>query len=76
MDTESGEPPLTGNAALNAWYNYNPATHALTPKDEVYWLKTTEGDYGLLEVESYGAGSLTVSIAFAGQGATTWGGAL
>jgi len=76
IDVESGEPLSSHNEVLDGWYDYNPVTHALTPKDEVYWIRTTSGHLGLLEIEQYAEGALTLNLAFAGQRSSDWGGEL
>ena len=35
------------------WYDYDYATHVLTPQDEVYVLMDTRGDYWKLQITSY-----------------------
>lgn len=35
------------------WYNYNPMTHILTPKDEVYIVRATSGTYYKLQMTGY-----------------------
>ncbi|MEZ4648009.1 MAG: HmuY family protein [Candidatus Eisenbacteria bacterium] len=44
--------PDTYGSALSEWYNYNGATHELTPKDEVYLIKSG-GKVYKVELESY-----------------------
>lgn len=51
-DTQSSSAILTGSG--NGWYNYDMATHALTPiPDKVIVVKTPTGKYIKLEILSY-----------------------
>lgn len=36
-----------------SWYEYNTTTHALTPKDYVYIVHTSDGKYAAFEIKSY-----------------------
>jgi hypothetical protein len=57
----SGE--YSGNAVLNAWYDYNPSTHVVTSKRLVYLIRTATGDYAKLQVTDYASGLLTLRLA-------------
>ena len=67
-------PPGSGeessNAVLGTWYDYNPTTHAVTPKDTTYALRTADGSYAKLKVTSWSSGQLGLSFAYAGPGTT------
>lgn len=39
--------------ALNEWYDYDSATHTLSPKARVYALRSTEGARFALQIEDY-----------------------
>lgn len=39
--------------ALSSWYDYDPATHVLTPKSATYVLKSSDGAYFRLAMTSY-----------------------
>ena len=39
--------------ALGDWFNYDPISHILTPKTQVYVLRTTEGDFVKLAYVGY-----------------------
>ena len=38
---------------LGEWYNYDFATHVLTPKDVVYFIQTTDGVFKFRVVDYY-----------------------
>jgi hypothetical protein len=61
------------NPALDKWYLYDFWTHKLKPRDEVYALKTANGDFVKLQLLDYYCGSAsgcyTIKYAFLG-GAT------
>lgn len=38
---------------LGEWYDYNPMTHVLSPKPQVYVIRTAEGDHFKLALEDY-----------------------
>ncbi|MEE2904531.1 MAG: HmuY family protein [Myxococcota bacterium] len=55
----SGE--YSGNAVLNTWYNYDPITHEVSAKDQLFLVRTAEGDYVKFKILSYdGDGTYTV----------------
>jgi hypothetical protein len=37
----------------DAWYSYNPQTHALSARDRIYIIKTAEGNYIKLQMTGY-----------------------
>ena len=57
----SGE--FSGNAPLNAWYDYDAGTHAVTPRKQVYLVRSAGGDYGKLEILTYHDGKYTLRLA-------------
>ncbi len=62
----SGE--ASANAALSAWYDYDPQTHAVTPRDAVFVVRTADGGYARVRVDGYADGALTLSWIYAGAG--------
>jgi hypothetical protein len=62
----SGE--FSGNPLLNAWYDYDPSSHAVTPKPLVYVIRTADGHYAKLAFLSYGSGTVEVAWMYAGAG--------
>jgi hypothetical protein len=48
-EDEGSEPDL----AFGGWYDYDPATHVLTPRDQVYVLRSAEGYWKLQLVDYY-----------------------
>lgn len=65
-------PPGSGeessNATLGAWYDYDPTTHAVSPKDATFVVKTADGSFAKVRVTSWNAGILGLSFAYAGPG--------
>lgn len=53
----SGE--YSGNPALAEWFDYDPATHAVSSKGRVYCARAGDG-YGKFVITSYGSGQLTI----------------
>ncbi len=43
----------TGEYITQGWYDYNPDTHLITPKDYVYVVNTSDGKYPAFEITSY-----------------------
>lgn len=50
---DNTEPDLVLSSSDDLWYDYDPTTHVLTPKDVVYVIRTVEGNYVKLEVTNY-----------------------
>lgn len=53
--TMGAEPPPTTviSGDEDPWYDYDPTTHQLSPKERVYVLESTEGAYFALQVVDY-----------------------
>lgn len=51
--TGAGE---ASNPNIDKWYNYNYWTHKLTPKEQVYALRTADGKYAKFVIEDYYCG--------------------
>jgi hypothetical protein len=68
VDTTAAPPGPGGgaeepvNAVLSNWYDYNPTTHTVLPKDEVYLVRGAAGQYAKLEIHSYSDGSYAISL--------------
>jgi hypothetical protein len=61
----SGE--FSGNAILSAWYDYDPATHAVTPRDTVFVVRTGDG-FAKLEIASFADGVYRIDWVYSGPG--------
>ena len=64
-EMEPGRPNATsysGHPELSEWYDYNPQTHAVTPKEAIYVLRTGEGDYTKMQVLDYADGVWTLRL--------------
>lgn len=63
-----GAPEVSQNAALSSWFDYDPATHTVSPRSVIYGVRTADGQLGALRVVSYAGGVYEVEVAFAGAG--------
>lgn len=52
-DDEDTAPDLAFTSGDSLWYDYDPSTHVLTPRDLVYVLASVEGDYFKLRILTY-----------------------
>ena len=50
----SGE--YSGNAELNTWYNYDPMTHVVSVKEQIFLVRTAEGEYVKFQITNYADG--------------------
>lgn len=68
-------PPGSGNesrnAALDAWYAYDPSTHTVSPSNKVFAVRLADGSLARLTVTTYASGTLTVRFTYAGPGQST-----
>lgn len=55
-----GSGTIIANPALDAWYDYNPASHQLSPGDRNYLIRTADGRYGRMRITGYVDGLFTV----------------
>src|SRR5690606_35215622 len=55
--------PVVGNATLAGWYDYDLSTHAVSPGDRVYALRTAGGDYAKLRILTWEGGHFTLRVA-------------
>ncbi len=62
----SGEAP--GNAVLGTWYDYNPATHAVSAKAKAFVIRTADGGWAKILITSYASGVYRVKTLYAGAG--------
>lgn len=51
------------NPVLGDWYDYDPATHTVKPKDVVFVVRTASGGFAKLQIMSYSRGSYRVRLA-------------
>lgn len=63
-----GSGTFDGNAVLSAWYDYDPATHAVSPRATSFAVRLRDGSLGLLSVEGWSAGVWTLRFTYAGPG--------
>ncbi len=57
----SGE--FSGNAVLNTWYDYDTETHAVSPRDAIFILRTVDGAYVKLRFASWDDGAYVLDLA-------------
>lgn len=67
-----GAEPYSANPVLEGWYDYDPATHVVSPRPVVFAVRTADGHVGALRILSYASGTYRVAIAFAGPGRTSF----
>lgn len=65
---ENEDADLFFDRAGTVWYDYDPATHVLTPRDVTYVVRSVEGDFYKIKIESYYSDAGT-----AGHMRFTWG---
>lgn len=58
----------SGSPILAAWYDYDPTTHAVTPKAKAFLVRTADGGHAKLQITSYASGTLSFDWAYAGAG--------
>lgn len=58
-----GAPAVLANPVLTGWYNYDPTSHAVTPKDVAFAIRSRSGSYFKLRVLSYESGQYALDIA-------------
>ena len=61
----SGE--FSGNPVLNGWYDYNPSTHAISPKAQSYLVRTASGGYAKLRITAYAGGVFNIGLGELGE---------
>lgn len=66
----SGE--FSGNPALSDWYDYNPASHMVSPKGRVFVVRLADGGLARMRVVSYADGRLTIESQYAGDGESSF----
>lgn len=57
-----GSGTFSGNEVLSAWYDYDTATHAVTPKNQAYLIRTAAGSLGKFRITSWANGLYTVDV--------------
>lgn len=62
----SGE--FSGNPVLSDWYDYNPASHMVSPKARVFAVRLADGGLARVRVAGYAEGRLTLESQYAGEG--------
>lgn len=61
-----GSPTYSGNGALEGWYDYDPATHALSPRATTFLVRLTDGSAGRLRITGWAGGRFTLEWTYAG----------
>jgi hypothetical protein len=67
-----GSGTVSANPILSAWYNYDAATHTVSPKDATYVVRCADGSYAKLKIGSYAAGVYSLAVSYAGPGHNTF----
>jgi hypothetical protein len=63
-----GSGTTSGNPVLADWYDYDPQTHVVTPKQRAVLVRTADGGYVRLEITSYANGRYRLAYDYAGAG--------
>ena len=58
----------SANPVLDDWYDYDMTTHAVTPKDTSFIVRTAGGNYVKLKVTDYTDGEVSMDWSYAGPG--------
>ena len=61
-----GGASYSGNTVLGAWYDYDPATHAVSPRATAFAVRLADGSLGKLRVATYASGVLSLEWSYAG----------
>ncbi|MEZ4267473.1 MAG: HmuY family protein [Myxococcota bacterium] len=65
-------PPGSGESSaspvLSAWYDYDPATHSVTPKPGIFFVRTADGGVAALSITDWADGHFTLQLLYAGAG--------
>ena len=74
VNTPGGE---VSNAATTQWYDYSWTSHVLSPKPNVFAVRTADGRYAVFEILSYycpaaQAGCTTIRYRYQGAGGTVF----
>lgn len=56
------------NAVLEGWYDYDDATHVVSPAGDVFVVRTADGGYAKLIVTAWDDGVLSLQVLYAGAG--------
>ncbi len=69
--------PQVSNAATTQWYEYSWTSHILSPKPDVFAVRTADGRYAVFEILSYycpaaQAGCTTIRYRYQGAGGTVF----
>src|SRR5690606_21135270 len=64
-----GEEPSSANPVLATWFDYDPSTHAVSPRDARFVLRTADGGLAKLEILAWEDGVFTIDCVVAAPGA-------
>ena len=64
--TRPGQEAYAGNTVLGDWFDYDPVTHIITPKDTVFLVRTRAGDLAAMQITAWSDGSYQLRIRYAG----------
>jgi len=57
-----GAGTFSGNPVLSAWYDYNPTTHAVSPKAGMFLVRGQAGGYAKLAIERWDGGVYALRV--------------
>lgn len=58
-----GQPDTSGHAEMNLWYDYDPKSHKVTTRGEVYVVRTADGGYGKFQIVYFADGVYELRLA-------------
>ena len=61
-----GSPTYSGNGALEGWYDYDPSTHAVTPRATTFLVRLADGSAGRMRITGWTGGRFTLEWTYAG----------
>jgi hypothetical protein len=65
-DPSPGGGTHSASAPLSAWYDYDPVTHTVSPRQTTFAVALADGSVGKLAITGYAAGTFTLRWAYAG----------
>jgi hypothetical protein len=57
-----GTPPSSASPVLGAWFDYDFTTHAVTPKDITYIVRTGSGTFARMRIWAWTEGEFAFSV--------------
>lgn len=58
-----GQPDTSGHAEMNLWYDYDPKSHKVTTRGEIYVVRAADGTYGKFQIVYFADGVYELRLA-------------